>query len=157
MRKSMWLVATIIALGFPIKFAVAESKAKSKIVSIPFREVSTELTIPVESNNLTEGKLLIEGSVIRDFKVPDTLESEANSQGYTFSDKKVGPEGKHRADDFKVLRFTWGQVYVWNTPTRGSAIYSYACRTKEKFCFKIGPYSLLELNWSKATFKDLKK
>ena len=123
------------------------------------------MTLP--SNYATSGQAneVLEGSVLKDFTVPDSINKEMQAKGYTSEELVQEYKQQHNLPSphlgtvvYTTDKFIWGSLYRWNTPTRGSAQFDYVCPKSEKYCLKYGPYNPVggAPDWGTAIFKKEK-
>ncbi len=149
-------LALFLFSSFGITFNVsAEPQSKLQRAIVTFPEQKLSISIPYKADyRPTEDPVQLKSLVVKKFKTIDFLENEVNLNGYTF--KATSEKGLITADPFRTQKLSWGIVYEWNTPTKGSAFYSYACRNGDDYCFRVGPYAMITLNWADAEFIRLK-
>ena len=156
------LTALILASASLLDLAGAMQTKHIKKVTLAFASKQTSITIDIESdrpaNEFRSGEFdQFNTSIVNDFSVPTGIEKETAEKGFKLNELKTYKGNSEQSDPYVTNNFSWGQVYTWRTPTRGSATFSYICRKKEKFCFKIGPYQDLywQFDWNTIAFSKL--
>ena len=159
-RGTMKIVLGLIAfcLVIPSLNAGTLMKKRSKTIKLAFPAAKTIVSVNSEADS--KEQLPSEDfdiSIINDFKVPQSIEKDAEERGFKLSDLKTWKGNEPQKDPYYIFKFPWGHVYTWQTPTKGSASFSYICRSKDAFCFKVGPYQSLywDFNWRTVSFSDL--
>jgi hypothetical protein len=126
-----------------------------KIVTLNFGPPETLMTVPAQSEYELDPLIKdLHTSILKGFKPPVGIAEDMKKAGYRLAQPNASQGNKQKALAFSTSDFPWGQVYTWQTPTRGSAAYSYICRKKDDFCFKVGPYTLIEFDWKRIDFKN---
>ena len=121
----------------------------SKMASFRFIDQGLTISVPLKSEyEFGKDSGQIPTSVIQDFHAPNSVNDDIRKE-------MTGVPSETRLPPYDTQKFSWGTVYTWNTPTRGSAIFSYVCRDGDGFCFKIGPYSMVEIDWALVEFNNI--
>ncbi|MES3037175.1 MAG: hypothetical protein V4736_04635 [Bdellovibrionota bacterium] len=134
---------------------LAEKSPPAKVLKLDFPMVRTSVEIPATAAGnfvLDENKLIT--TTLENFKAPESLEKEANALGYTFLRPGDGKFDKtlEQIPGYELEILPWGAVYTWRNLRKGTSFYTYACRTADSYCFRIGPYSMTTFDWKKAKF-----
>lgn len=178
--RALFFLGTLLAFLFQASFAQnpakdsnAKTPIKTKEIQIQFDDVKTIVTLKVQSEryDVSDWEAKTKGSVIKNFKPPESIDVEMKSENWSIA--KIKEERKQILDFYKkeklpkpswldvnaysTLHFPWGKVYRWNTPTRGSRQFDYVCLKEQTYCLKFGPYNPTggELDWSSAKFETI--
>jgi hypothetical protein len=156
MKSLLLLNLMLLSLNLSAGQTIKEKQVRLKFPTV---NLSIEVQVASRYREMITAPDEFETSVIRNFKVPDGIEKDAGALGFKLSELRTFNDGYSLKEPYYKYNYSWGNVYTWNTPTKGSAIYSYICRSQDSFCLKIGPYQNVswEFKWDSLVISELKK